>query len=117
MKKLLLTLFLFPIFTFGQNEICESLSIEFFPDLSDQINTYFINNNLDSLGQNKTDIKFNEIDYFIDYLSQLNCIDTAYYRNNRGSIMKTAIGMTDIILSSSIHERKKSYIIRFSFEN
>lgn len=117
MRKTLFILSLFPLLTFGQNQFCENLNTENFTELSNQINTYFINNNSDSLGQNKINLKFTEIDSLINYLSGLEFIDTAHYRHKGGGIMKTAILMTDIIISTDFQGIKGNYIIRLLCDN
>lgn len=74
-------------------------------------------NNLDPSGLNNKAIKFAEVDALIDFLTQLNCIDTSYYRHGRGSIMKTAIAMTDIIFITNPNSTSNKYLIRLQFDN
>lgn len=114
MKLSLLILSLYPVLIFGQNKICDNLITQNFDSCSGEINTYFINNNSDSLSQNNIALKFNELDSFIEFIINLNCIDTAYYRDGRGFVMKTGILMTDIVLVSDINDR---YMLRLMFKN
>ncbi len=117
MRRLLFVILIVPLLSFGQDKFCKALYLENFSSLSDQINTYFVDNNIDSLGQNKTDVKFREIDSLIKDLSQLNCIDTVKYRGRRGLVMKTGVLMTDIIISQNANGVTSNYIIRLIFEN
>ena len=67
-RKAKITDFLSSSFNMPDNDtLCKqrfNLSTEIFTELSNQITTYFKNNNLDSLGQNNNDIIFTEIDFF-----------------------------------------------------
>jgi hypothetical protein len=117
MKNLLLTLTMLPLLTFGQDNFCIELESKNFVKLSKQIDTYFINNSIDTTSKYNQETKFTEVDSLISFLSDQSCTDTVKYRLSRGFIMKSIPPMADILISQNTNGIQYNYIIRLQFDN
>ncbi len=117
MKKYLFILLMLPLISFSQIEFCGHLSNDDFPALTENINSIFVEYNLDPLGQSNLGTKFVEIDSVMKLLSRKKCIDTVYYRYSKGWIMETNPPMIDIILVNTIDGLENKYIVRLIFKN
>lgn len=117
MKKYLFILLMLPLISYSQIEFCEHLSNENFPALKENINSIFVEYNLDPLGQSNLGTKFVEIDSVMKLLNRKECIDTVYYKGSRGIIMESIPQQTDIILVNKLDGFENKYIVRLIFRN
>lgn len=115
--KAILLLFLFcPLFVIGQNQICNDLIRNDYESTIKFIDSFFVENNLDSLGENNIEVKTKEINLLIDALNKIACVDSVYYVSPRIYMLPTIIA-TDIILETEVENSTQKYLITLLFKN
>jgi hypothetical protein len=56
-----------------------------------------------------------EMDNFMTELDKLGCVDTSYYLDGRGSILKSMIPSADIVIIFNLNGKKDKYYLHMSF--
>lgn len=102
-------------FSVDEKKFCDYLISNQLDSCERQLDNYFEINHQQLIKQNPGD-RFIELDTLMQLLTNLNCIDTCFYRYGRGYIMKTDPPMADIFVYKILQQDTLKYLLRIRFD-